>query len=78
MDSKEWTGTLKLITPKVVEEVMKSRNMTQNEAVKLFYLSETYSLLEKENSKMWHFSPIALCDIFERELDGKELAIPEV
>jgi len=78
METREFTGILKLIIPKVIEEMIKRRNISQNEVIKLFYLSETYRLLEKENSKMWHFSPVALCDIFERELDGKELEIPEV
>ncbi|MCQ2215890.1 MAG: hypothetical protein MJZ31_08240 [Bacteroidales bacterium] len=35
------------------------------EAMLEFYHSETYKKLEKEETKMWHYGPVALSEEFE-------------
>ncbi|MCQ2236623.1 MAG: hypothetical protein MJZ18_06455 [Bacteroidales bacterium] len=35
------------------------------EAMLDFYHSETYKKLEKEETKMWHYGPVALSEEFE-------------
>lgn len=37
------------------------------EAIRKFYRSETYRLLEKESTKYWHYGPIALYENFIEE-----------
>lgn len=37
------------------------------DALKEFYRSQTYQLLEKENTKYWHYGPVALYESFIRE-----------
>lgn len=35
-----------------------------SEALHRVYLSETYRLLENEKSKLWHYGPVALYQLF--------------
>ena len=36
------------------------KNLSIGDAVKEIYASDTYSRLEKEESKLWHLGPVAL------------------
>ncbi|MDE7397510.1 MAG: hypothetical protein K2M98_07270 [Muribaculum sp.] len=40
------------------------QNIPVTEAIKRIYQSETYRELEKEDSKLWHYGPVALYQIF--------------
>lgn len=35
------------------------------EALRIFYHSNTYKLLEKEETKFWHYGPVALYEEFQ-------------
>ena len=37
------------------------------DCLKIIYQSKTYRMLEQENSKYWHYGPVALCEIFKEE-----------
>jgi hypothetical protein len=78
MSEKEFSGTLKILCPKIIEIIIINDKITHEEAIKRFYFSKTYALLEKEETKMWHFSPLAIYDIFSNEVSGKKVEIPKV
>ena len=42
-----------------------------------FYHSQVYALLEDEDTKMWHYSPLAIYEMFRSEIETGEIAFPE-
>lgn len=40
--------------------MIKDKKITLIEAIKRIYTSDTYKLLEKEETKMWHLGPVDL------------------
>ncbi|MCL2631245.1 MAG: hypothetical protein FWD49_06995 [Firmicutes bacterium] len=66
-----------VLLPSVVKILCDKRGITEKEAVALLYKSELYSLLEDEETKLWHCSPLALCGMLESELNMGKIEFPE-
>lgn len=43
----------------------------------VFYQSETYALLEKEETKIWHYSPLTIYHIWKTERKTGKIELPE-
>lgn len=43
------------------------KGVTLLDAIRVFYRSNTYKALEKEETKLWHYGPIALYEEFEEK-----------
>lgn len=57
----------------MVEMLVEDTKIEPIEAIKKLYLSETYSRLEQESTKMWHLGPVALYqDYLENELNHRQ------
>lgn len=41
------------------------------DCLKIIYKSKTYHQLEQEDSKFWHYGPVALCEILKEEIQLK-------
>ena len=76
MDKDRFSAVLSLLVPQMAQEYMKRTDEEQEAAIIKLYSSKLYEMLEKEETKMWHFSPEMLCDILQNELDGLEIEIP--
>ena len=63
-----------LIVPKVIQLVIENYHYDEITAAKEFYKSKVYSLLEEEETKLWHLSPLTLFNMFDEEKKtGKKL-----
>ena len=51
--------------------------MDEIAAAKAFYGSKVYSLLEQEDTKLWHFSPLTLFNMYVEEKKTGDFEIPE-
>ena len=69
--------TLEMLVPLVIKEIIKTRNVTEHEAFELLYSSTLYSVLEAEETKLWHFSQVALADMLNEELETGMITFPE-
>lgn len=49
----------------MAEMLSEEKNVSIVDAVKDVYLSDTYSRLEKETTKLWHLGPVALYEELE-------------
>lgn len=49
---------------KIAEMYAEDSGLSIVEALKEIYRSSTYRELEKEDSKLWHYGPVALYQIF--------------
>lgn len=70
------TGFISLHSHPIVLAVSRLKNIPADEALGLFYNSQLYKLYEKEETKLWHFSDLAITDMLIRELETGDAAIP--
>lgn len=50
---------------------MRKTNWNEDEAMDKFVRSRLYSLLEREDTKVWHYSATMLSRLFDEERSGK-------
>ena len=66
-----------MITPGILELLMKDRNLTLEEASDLLYNSQLYAALEDEKTKLWRLGYPLLHDLLEEELTTGKITFPE-
>lgn len=77
MEKRKFEAMLVLIVPQVVNLIVESYPYGEVEASKEFYSSKVYSLLEQEDTKLWHLSPLTLFNMFDEEKQTGMFAFPE-
>ena len=76
MSAEKFATMLFLLVPQVVHLIAERHNLTE-EAVKRFYDSRLYALLEDEQTKLWHYSPLMLFTMYDEETKTGEITFPE-
>jgi hypothetical protein len=76
-DVSQFKGILELLTPLIIREIRKSRDISEEEAFNTLYSSFLYSKLEVESTKLWHLSPYALVELLNQELETGNIVFPE-
>jgi len=77
MSDLQFKATLEMLIPLVIKEIMKSRNIGEQEAFELLYSSFLYSKMELESTKLWHLSQITLANLLNEELETGTISFPE-
>ena len=77
MTDTQFKATLQMLIPLVIREIIKIRNVTEQEAFELLYSSFLYSKLEIENTKLWHLSQLTLANMLIEELETGTIEFPE-
>lgn len=77
MEQVKFEALLILIVPQVVDLIVANHRVDEISAIKSFYDSEVYSLLEQEDTKMWHLSPLTLFDMYDEERNTGSITFPE-
>jgi hypothetical protein len=77
MPDTQFKATLEMLIPLVVKEIMKSRNVDEQEGFGLLYSSFLYSKLEIETTKLWHLSQLTLANLLNEELETGRITFPE-
>ena len=67
MADKKFEAILTLLVPQVVQLICENYPVNEIAASREFYESKVYSLLEQEDTKLWHFSPLALFNMYDEE-----------
>jgi hypothetical protein len=67
---------LAMIAPQVIERLARERGLAPEQAAAALYTSRVYRVLEDEEARTWHFSPLALTDLLEQELDHGTVVWP--
>ncbi|MCL2221101.1 MAG: hypothetical protein FWC20_02935 [Oscillospiraceae bacterium] len=76
MTDLQFKSVLQLNTPLIIKEITKTLNITQKEAIELFYGSNLYEKYTEENTKLWHYSPVVMADLLSQELENGEIEYP--
>ena len=77
MSTKEFEAILPLKVESIIEEVMERKSFSLQEALSYLYSSQLYLLLEREETKMWYYSPMMLVSLLENEKETGTLTLPE-
>ena len=77
MEQKKFEAMLVLIVPKVIGLITQKSEMDEVTATRAFYESKVYSLLEQEDTKLWHLSPLTLFNMYDEERQTGSITFPE-
>lgn len=66
------------IIPKIIDLIVANSNITEWQAIKIFYHTKLYRDLSDESTKLWHFSPLLLYTLLQDELLTGHYEYPEV
>ncbi|MDR0856122.1 MAG: hypothetical protein LBM78_01790 [Clostridiales bacterium] len=76
-DGKTAGGLMLMIVPEVISLIAKDCAVGELEATARFYRSKVYAALEREETKVWHFSPLTLFYMFKEEQETGDFTFPE-
>ena len=77
MVDKNFEAILTLLVPQVINLICENYPLDEMTASREFYESKVYSLLEQEDTKLWHFSPLTLFNMFDEEKRTGDFQMPE-
>ena len=77
MEQKKFEAMLVLIVPKVIGLITQESGLDEVTATRIFYESKVYSLLEQEDTKLWHLSPLTLFNMYDEERKTGNITFPE-
>lgn len=77
MEKKKLEAMLILLVPQVIHLITENYLYDEVTASKEFYDSDVYSLLEQEDTKLWHLSPLTLFHMFDEEKKTGRITFPE-
>ena len=78
MDVKLYNALFPLKIQSLLEELRKQHSFSLSDALRLLYTSRTYALLEKEETKLWHYSPRMLVEMLFHEKETGEVYFPDL
>ncbi|MDR2804747.1 MAG: hypothetical protein LBB85_03770 [Dysgonamonadaceae bacterium] len=61
----------------LIQLLMEKKKMSFRSALRYVYTSELYRMLEKEETKVWHYSPMMLLTLIVREKRTGHLRLPD-
>ena len=77
MDKKKIESLLILIIPDIVNLIIEKYSWDEITAINKFYESKVFECLEREETKLWHFSPLTLFNMFDEEQKTGSFVFPE-
>ena len=77
MEQKKFEAMLVLIVPKIIGLIVENNGIDEVTAARKFYESKLYSLLEEEDTKLWHLSPLTLFHMYDEEVKTGNITFPE-
>ena len=77
MNPEKLSAIFTILNPAIITMIMDNKEITNIEATKIFYNSSLYNMMENEESKLWHLSPLTLYELLEEELATGHINYPE-
>ena len=78
-NTNEWFNTILSICliPQIVNLIICKENVDEDTALTWFYESKTYEQLSIEDTKIWHYSPLTIYNIWKNEKEKGKMIYPE-
>ena len=67
MGAEKFGAVMGVLVEQVVHLITENYEYDEMIASNEFYNSKVYALLEQEETKLWHFSPLTLFNLFDEE-----------
>lgn len=67
MKDEKFGAVMGVLVPQVIRLIIENYAYDEMTAANEFYSSNLYALLEQEETKIWHFSPLTLFNMFDEE-----------
>ena len=77
MDAEKFGAVMGLLVEQIVHLITENFAYDEMTATNEFYKSKVYALLEQEDTKLWHFSPLTLFNMFDEEKKTGSFELPE-
>lgn len=77
MEKRKFEAVLTLLVPQVILLITENYSYDEVTATREFYSSEVYSVLEQEDTKLWHLSALTLYNMFDEEKKVGTFTFPE-
>ncbi len=77
MDEKFNTVLSIALIPQTVALIAEKEGLDDITAMNEFYQSKVYDLLSKEETKMWHYSPMTVYMMWKHEKETGKVIFPE-
>ena len=77
MTAEKFGAVMGILVPQVVQLIVEQQGRSETGATADFYASGVYALLEQEDTKLWHLSPLTLFHLFEEEQRTGSFELPE-
>lgn len=77
MEDKKFEAIMTILVPQVIQLIVENYRSDEITASKAFYESGVYALLEQEDTKIWHLSPLSIYNMFDEERKTGVFEIPE-
>ena len=77
MGKEKFGAVMGVLVPQVIPLITENYSYDEITATNEFYGSNLYALLEQEDTKLWHFSPLTLFNMFDEEKKTGSFEIPE-
>ena len=77
MKDEKFGAVMGILVPQVICLITENYAYDEMTAANEFYTSNLYALLEQEDTKLWHFSPPTLLNMFDEEKKAGSFTIPE-
>ena len=77
MGEEKFGAVMGILVPQVIVLISENYPYDEMTATDDFYNSEAYALLEPEDPKLWHFSPLTLFNMFDEEKKTGKFTFPE-
>lgn len=77
MKDEKFSAVMGVLVPQVIRLIIENYAYDEMTAANEFYSSNLYALLEQEETKIWHFSPLTLFNMFDEEKKTGSFTFPE-
>lgn len=77
MEAEKFGAVMGVLVPQVIRLITENYSYDEMIATNEFYRSDLYALLEQEDTKLWHFSPLTLFNMFDAEKKTGSFELPE-
>ena len=77
MEKNKFELVLQTISAGLVGKIISDSGLNEDVAMEKLYSSELYSVLEKEETKVWHYSVPMLYELYQQEITTGKFTLPE-
>lgn len=77
MDKLQFGAILPTIVANLVDRIALHGQMSEDEAISQLYHSTLYTMLEREETKIWQYSTEKLLDLFMQEKQTGQMDFPD-